>query len=172
MRNQNAAGVHALLKADGFESVHRTDVIARAHGDLQLQGRMQSVGENWLLDVAQNPAASAALADALDEQKVAGTTSVILGMLDDKDIEGVVAPLSGHVDQWIAVTADNPRATPARELARRVANATHRACLIADSLSDAIEYARDRADTNDRILVTGSFYVVGAALERLLRHDV
>ena len=164
---QNAAGVLALLEAAGFESLLRTDVIASALGDLQLPGRMQSVGQNWLLDVAHNPAASAALADALGEQKVAGTTSVILGMLDDKDIEGVVAPLSGHVDQWIAVTADNPRATPARELARRVANATHRACLIADSLSDAIEVARDRAGPNDRILVTGSFYVVGAVLERL-----
>ena len=164
---QNAAGVLALLEAAGFESLLRTDVIASALGDLQLPGRMQSVGQNWLLDVAHNPAASAALADALGEQKVAGTTSVILGMLDDKDIEGVVAPLSGHVDQWIAVTADNPRATPARELARRVANATHRACLIADSLSDAIEVARDRAGPNDRILVTGSFYLVGPVLERL-----
>ncbi len=166
---QNAAGVLALLEAAGFESLLKTDVISGALGDLQLPGRMQSVGENWLLDVAHNPAASAALADALGEQLVAGTTSVILGMLDDKDIEGVVAPLSVHVDQWIAVTADNPRATPARELARRVANATHRACLIAESLSNAIEVARDRAGKHDRILVTGSFYVVGAALELLER---
>ena len=88
-------------------------------------------------------------------------------MLDDKDVESVVAPLSAVVDQWIAVTADNPRATPARELARRVANATNRACLISNSLSDAIEHARDSAGKDDRILVTGSFYVVGAALELL-----
>jgi dihydrofolate synthase/folylpolyglutamate synthase len=80
-----------------------------------------------------------------------------------------VAPLSGYVDQWIAVTADNPRATPAGELARQVANATNRACLVSNSLSDAIEHARDGAGKDDRILVTGSFYVVGAALELLER---
>ena len=166
---QNAAGVLALLEAAGFESLLRADAIASAFGDLQLPGRLQSVGENFLLDVAHNPAAGAALADALGEQKVAGTTSAILGMLDDKDVEGVVAPLSACVDQWIAVTADNPRATPAGELARRIANTTNRACLISNCLSDAIEHARNSAGKDDRVLVTGSFYVVGAVLELLER---
>ena len=162
---QNAAGVLALLEATGFDTLLRKDVVANALGDLQLAGRMQSVGENILLDVAHNPAASVVLAETLQLQKVAGSTSAILGMLDDKDVEGVVAPLSRHVDQWIAVTADSPRAAPAKELARRVANASDRACLISNSLSEAIEYARDNAGPDDRILITGSFYVVGAALK-------
>ena len=167
MQIQNAAGVLALLEAAGFEALLRDDIISGALGNLQIPGRMQSVGENWLLDVAHNPAASNALADALRARKVAGSTSVILGMLDDKDVEGFVAPLSGYVDQWIAVTADSPRAVPAGELARRVANATSRPCLVSNCLLDAIEYARDSASADDRILVTGSFYVVGAALEHL-----
>ncbi len=133
-------------------------------GRLQLAGRMQAVGKNWLLDVAHNPAASDALADTLREQKTAGSTFVILGMLDDKDVEGVVMPLSDYVDQWIAVTADSSRATPAEELARRVANTSKRPCLISNSLPDAIEHARDSAGTDGRILITGSLYVVGEAL--------
>ncbi len=167
MQIQNAAGVLALLEAAGFEALLRDDIISGALGNLQIPGRMQSVGENWLLDVAHNPAASNALADALRAREVAGSTSVILGMLDDKDVEGFVAPLSGCVDQWIAVTADSPRAVPAGELARRVANATSRPCLVSNCLPDAIEYARDNASADDRILVTGSFYVVGAVLEHL-----
>jgi len=166
---QNAAGVLALLEAAGFDTLLRTEVIDNMLGRLQLAGRMQAVGKNWLLDVAHNPAASDALSDTLRAQKTAGSTIVILGMLDDKDVEGVVTPLSDHVDQWIAVTADSSRATPAAELARRVANASNRPCVISNSLPDAIEHARDSAGTDDRILITGSFYVVGEALELLER---
>ncbi len=169
MQIQNAAGVLALLEAAGFDTLLKADVIDGAFGNLHLAGRMQSVGEHWLLDVAHNPAASDALADAMRVRNVAGSMSVILGMLDDKDVEGFVAPLSGVVDQWIAVTAGSPRAVPAGELARRVANATNCPCLISNCLPDAIEYARDGASPDDRILVTGSFYVVGAALELLER---
>ena len=161
---QNAAGVLALLEAAGFDTLLRTDVIDDALGRLQLSGRMQAVGENWLLDVAHNPAAGDALADTLRTQKTAGSTIIILGMLDDKDVEGVVTPLSDYVDQWIAVTADSSRAIPAEELARRIANTSKCPCLISNSLPDAIEYARDSAGTDGRILVTGSFYVVGEAL--------
>ena len=54
-----------------------------------------------------------------------GKTVAILGMLDDKDVEGVVAHLADEVDHWIAVTADSQRAFSADELGRRVANASN-----------------------------------------------
>ena len=60
-----------------------------------------------------------------------------------------------------------PRAIPAGELARRIANATNRPCLIATSLPDALQAARREASEGDRILVAGSFYVVGPALQAL-----
>ena len=85
-------------------------------------------------------------------------------MLDDKDVEGVVGPLQKHVDGWIAVTADSPRAIPAAELARRVANATDKGCLIAESIDAAFARAKETTGPEDLILVTGSFYVVGSAL--------
>ena len=128
--------------------------------------------DNWLLDVAHNPAASAALAATLREQAVPGRTIAILGMLRGKDVAGVVAPLSDLVDAWIAVTADNVEAVPAEDLARQVANASNRACLIADSLEDAIAHARSEAEPGGRVLVTGSFYLVGPVLERLSRRDL
>lgn len=168
---QNAAGVVALLEAANFDALLKNDVIDHALDDLQLVGRMQTVGKNWLLDVAHNPAASRVLADTLREQVVAGSTVAILGMLDDKDVEGVVAPLAESVGAWIAVTADSPRAIPAGELARRVANATDRPCLIAADLSSAIGHARGITGPDDRVVVTGSFYLVAPVLERSLERD-
>ena len=92
--------------------------------------------------------------------------------LATKDVAGVVAPLSGLVDTWIAVTADNDQAIPAEYLARDVANASNCACLVADSLEDAVVHARSQTEPGDRVLVTGSFYLVGPMLERLSRRDL
>jgi len=166
----NAAAVVALLKAAGLEAATSKDLVAAVLPAVQVTGRGQSVeadGIEWLLDVAHNPAAAEALAETLSAEGHSGATLAIVGMLDDKDVEGSVQPLNEHIDQWIAVTANSHRAIPAQELARRIANVCGRPCLVADSLAVAMESARRDASINDRILVTGSFYLVGPVLELL-----
>lgn len=163
----NAAAVLAVLEAAGF--VPDADMVDDALGSLRLHGRMQALdfGAHWVLDVAHNPAAAEVLAKTLGTQKVAGKTVAILAMLADKDVEGCVMSLRHQVDYWIATTANSPRAIAAAELARRVANTTNSACQVADSLDDAIDRAAALTDAGDRVLVTGSFYLVGPVLERL-----
>jgi dihydrofolate synthase/folylpolyglutamate synthase len=163
----NAAGVLAVLEAAGF--VPEVNVVNDALGSLRLPGRMQEIdfGARWVLDVAHNPAAAQVLGKTLDAQTVAGKTVAIIAMLDDKDVEGCVMPLRHQVDYWIATTADSPRAIAAGELARRVANTTNSACQVADTPEEAIARARTLTDVDDRVLVTGSFYLVGPVLERL-----
>ena len=61
------------------------------------------------------------------------------------------------------------------ELARQVSNLTARACLVADSVADAVKFARHEALESDRILVTGSFFTVGPILDQLAtesRHEI
>jgi len=166
----NAAAVIALLKAAGLEAAANDDLIAAVLPTVHVTGRGQSIerdGIEWLLDVAHNPAAAQALAGTLASKQDAGATTAIVGMLDDKDVEGSVRLLDEFIDRWIAVTADSHRAVPAQELARRIANACGRPCLVAESLPDAMESARRDASINDKILVTGSFYLVGPVLEQL-----
>ena len=165
----NAAGVLALVEALGRHDLLQAERINRAFSQLQVIGRMQSVeaGAHWLLDVAHNPASAAALADTLRSSANDAKVIALTGMLDDKDTEGVIAPLAAVVDRWIAVTARSPRALPAAELGGKIANLSGRACLLADSVPAAIEYARELAGPDDRVLVTGSFYVVGPVLEAL-----
>jgi len=165
----NAAAVLALVEAAGRGDLLCVEVVNACFAQLRLDGRMQEIDEDvhWLLDVAHNPAAAKALAEALHARAHAGQTVAIFAMLDDKDVTGVVAALADHVDHWIAVTADNPRAIAAGELARRVANATNAACLVAESLEAAIRHARELTTGADRILVTGSFYLVGPVLTEL-----
>ncbi|MGI9270691.1 MAG: bifunctional folylpolyglutamate synthase/dihydrofolate synthase [Woeseiaceae bacterium] len=167
---QNAAGVLTLLEQVGLDDLLNAATVNSALGDLQLTGRAQLVGANWMVDVAHNAAAAEVMASVLATQAHGKHMIVVLGMLDDKDVAGVVAPLAPYADVWIAVTADNPRAIPAKELARRVANETDSACLIADSVESAIESAEQMVGADDLILATGSFYVVNGILAALGQH--
>lgn len=166
----NAAAVLALLDAAGLEAATDPDRVAAVLPTVQLTGRGQRVpadGAEWLLDVAHNPAAAAELAATLAAEERPGRTIAVIAMLDDKDVEGVARPLNPMVDLWIATTADSPRGIAAPELARRIANVAARPCQIATSLDEALQEARQAAADGDRILVTGSFYIVGPALQAL-----
>ena len=168
MQLRNAAGVLALVEALGLTQLLSPLHVNHAFGSLHLSGRMQRFEreQSWLLDVAHNPAAAEALAASLQQQDETAAVAIV-GILDDKDVEGIVGPLAARVDNWIAVTASSPRAIDAAELARRVANATGKACLIADSPDSAIEDAEEMAESGGSVLVTGSFFTVGPFLERL-----
>ena len=135
-----------------------------------LPGRMQALdaaGRRWLLDVAHNPASAGVLGKALAARRPAGRSVAMIGLLDDKDVAGVVEPLLAHVDDWIAVGGIGVRALDVGELARQVANLANRACLEAPDVGAALDHVRSITTVDDRILVTGSFYLVGPVLEAL-----
>jgi len=172
---RNAAAVVMLLESVGLAGKIDAGLINKVLPGITLPGRVQCMkisglgsGTNeWLIDVAHNPAAASALANTLDSLECNGKTIAIVGLLDDKDLAGVIASLAPQIDQWIAMTAASHRAIPAGELARQIANFTGRACLVADSTAIAVELARRTASENDRILTTGSFFTVGPVLDQL-----
>ena len=170
MQVQNAAGALATVEALGLDEVLEVQRVNSALGELRLAGRMQvlPLERNWIFDVAHNPAAASALSSALSVRDSADLVAIV-GMLDDKDVEGIVRALDSHVGHWIATNAGNPRGIAAPELARRIANASNRPCLIAATLDEAISEARARP--GKEVLVTGSFYLVGPVLERLSPRD-
>lgn len=169
---QNAAGVLALLEALDLQELLAAGHVNRSLARLRLPGRMHVVerDQQWLFDVAHNPAAAEALAESLAEHGTRAAVAIV-GILDDKDVEGIIGPLAELVDDWIAVTAASPRAIEAAELARRVANHTGKGCLVADTPETAFEHARRWAGAGGSVLVTGSFYTVGPFLERLSADD-
>ncbi len=166
----NAAGVIALLRAAGFTEAIAPERIAAVLPHVTLAWRCDSIrygGVEWIVDVAHNPAAAGVLARTLADSVDGGSTTAIAGMLDDKDVEGIVGPLANCVDRWITITADSPRAIDAAELARRIANECETACLIAPTPREAIDFATRCAEDRDRILVTGSFFAVSPVLREL-----
>ena len=166
----NAAGALALLEAAGLGDRLQAVEVGEALAGTSLMGRMQVIESDrrWLLDVAHNPAAANVLAETVGSSDDDAMTVAIVAMLDDKDVESTIALLDSVVDRWVAVSADSPRAIPAAELGRIIANVSNKGCLVAGSLAEALDFARELTSAEDRILVTGSFYLVGPVLERLL----
>jgi len=131
-------------------------------------GRLQLVvrpgGGKILLDGAHNEAGVRALGAALENILPAPGRTLILGVLQDKDwrqICGLLAPLAARI---VAVPVASTRTAPAAELAAACRAANPAAEIIAcGSLADAM----DKTATNDFVVITGSLYLVGEALERL-----
>jgi len=166
----NAAATLALFEAlEGADALDGAAVDA-AFAALCLPGRLQAFeadGRQWLLDVAHNPAAAAVLAAELGRRPREGRLIAVLGILKDKDAEGLVGPLLPIVDRFIATTPESSRALDAVELARRVSELSGKPCRIAPGVPAALAAAARLAGPGDTILVSGSFYTVGPALQRL-----
>jgi dihydrofolate synthase/folylpolyglutamate synthase len=145
------------------------DFVAGAIRDIRLPGRLQRVpGEvEWWLDVAHNPDGAAMLASALQAAPAAGRTLAVVGMLSDKDVEGVARALDPWVDAWFAAGLAPPRGLEATVLAGRLAAHTRGTVEAVQDVVLACRRAREAASRGDRIVVMGSFHAVGPALVHL-----
>ncbi|MCE8019821.1 bifunctional tetrahydrofolate synthase/dihydrofolate synthase [Halomonas sp. MCCC 1A11036] len=131
--------------------------------ELRVPGRMQWLGQ-WCLDVGHNPHAAGYLAEKLSAQPCRGRTWVLLGMLADKDADGVVEALAKVADGWVAVTLAGERARAAADLAGRIENQGGHVAYQAESPEAGAEWLSGRLAPDDRVLVCGSFFMVAAIL--------
>ena len=125
----------------------------------QLPGRCQWRGR-FLLDVAHNVEAAQSLVPLL--RSAPQPVTLVLGMLDDKPVEGVAAALAPVVQSVHVIDLPPPRGLSAADLAQRVA-----AHLPVAGQHATIASALAATGTDGTVLVCGSFLTVTAALEAL-----
>ncbi|GAA5235753.1 bifunctional tetrahydrofolate synthase/dihydrofolate synthase [Verticiella sediminum] len=167
----NAAGALAVLEALEARLPVPQQAVRQGLANATLPGRFQIVpGQpTQILDVAHNPHAAAVLAQNLDNMGFFPYTYAVFGMLADKDVDAVIAHLAGRIDHWVCVDLPGPRAMPAAELARRVAQAgigsrADTSVAVAAEPAAGLAAARERAGEGDRIVVFGSFLTVAGVL--------
>ena len=152
----------------------RLDVqrVGAALGAVRLPGRFQIVSGavEWILDIAHNGPAAQVLASQLHERPLAGgaaaRTFAVIGVLTDKDAAAIGAALARVIDRWIVCALPGPRGGSAAQLAERLGLAPS-AALLARSITEGCELARAAACPGDRVVVCGSVYAVGPALQWL-----
>lgn len=139
--------------------------------ETELAGRFQVLPgrPSIVLDVAHNPQAARALASNLGSTGFHPATWAVFGMLADKDVDAVVAPLLERVTHWLPCTLPGRRGATADFLAAAVAAAGGEVAARCPDVASALATAQARANPDDRILAFGSFLTVAAALEALGR---
>lgn len=153
------AGAHQVRNANlAAQMARHADIsdaaigrgIATAHWPARLQklGAGPLVGKkNVWIDGAHNPAAAGVLADVL----AAHPRHLIIGILANKDADGIIAPLAPHALSLTFVTVPDHASHDLVALAERW-------CGKAATLAEAV------AEIEDDILIVGSLYLAGEAL--------
>ena len=134
-----------------------------------LQGRLSIVHEHPLIiaDVAHNSDAIRNLCETWKRLKNKKPV-LVFGVVKDKDYTTMIRQLARMSDRVVAVAARTPRSRSASDISaafERECCETHAAL----SVEAGMNFAIDLAGTSGTVLVTGSHFVVGEALEALRR---
>ncbi|NVD72848.1 bifunctional tetrahydrofolate synthase/dihydrofolate synthase [Duganella sp. BJB1802] len=166
----NASAVLAALEALKLELPVGAQEVRTGLVTVELPGRFQVLPgrPTVILDVAHNPHAASALNQNLGNMGFHPYTYAVFGSMHDKDIDGVIAAMSEHVDHWCLATLPSPRSASASELAAKVQivqpERPERTINIFDDPAAAYANAISRAGENDRIVVFGSFLTVAGVM--------
>jgi dihydrofolate synthase/folylpolyglutamate synthase len=118
-----------------------------------------------ILDAAHNPAGAKALRGFLEEQQFAGRLILVFGVLKDKDWTAMLQELGPLARRVILTRPESDRAADPRGLVE-----AERFCAkleILEDVPEAITLARAVAEPQDVIVVTGSLFIISAALRTL-----
>ena len=141
--------------------------ISQSLSRLNWPGRLQLVtrssGQKILLDGAHNIASAESLRDALQENFPRSDAALILGILRDKDWPRMCEILAPVAKKIFAVPVSSERTALPTELAEACQRANTAEIVVCSSLADALE----KTATEKFLIITGSLYLVGEAMELL-----
>lgn len=131
-------------------------------------GRFELLSEQpvFIVDGAHNPQGVAATVAGIQRYFPQQQPVILVGVMADKDVDGMLEKLQGASDCFVCVTPDNPRALPAAELAAKL-QALEMPAQACETVSDGISRACEIALSEQRpVIALGSLYLVGAARTR------
>jgi dihydrofolate synthase/folylpolyglutamate synthase len=129
-------------------------------------GRLQVLRERpWLVvDGAHNGDSAVRLAEALDDCFTAERRHLVLGTTVGKDVSRMLDALLPIASTATLTRSHHERSVPLDQL-REVVEARGVSAAIVPEVREAVGHALAQAGPNDLVVVTGSLFVVGEALE-------
>jgi dihydrofolate synthase/folylpolyglutamate synthase len=164
------AAAEALLGGGALDG----DVLRAALADADSPGRLEVLrgGPTILVDAAHNPAGAAVLVEAVRESFSFTRLVGVVGVLADKDAEGILGALEPLLDEVVVTRSTSPRAIDPEELGEIADDVfgddrVHRAPRLDDALDIAIGRAEEGGLIGGGVLATGSI-TLAADVRRLL----
>ena len=178
---QNAAVALAAVEAFAGDQPLGEELVRAAFAEVTSPGRLEIVRRSptIVLDAAHNPHGAEALGKALDDSFAFSPLIGVIGVMADKDHEGLLAALEPHLAHVVITQNTTSRATPAAELAEAAtAIFGEDRVSVAPRLAEALDQATALAEAGEAfgdplgtgaVLVTGSVVTVGEARTMLTR---
>jgi len=148
------------------------DAVREAFATVTSPGRLERVrnAPSVFIDAAHNPHGARALAAALQEQFAFHKVVGVLSVMEDKDVDGILAALEPVFTEVVLTDNGSPRAMDADKLAGLARDVFGEDRIVVEPrLDDALEEAIRLAEETDEpvsssgVVVTGSVVTAGAA---------
>ncbi|HEX3931881.1 MAG TPA: folylpolyglutamate synthase/dihydrofolate synthase family protein [Nocardioides sp.] len=184
---QNAVTALAAVEAFLGDQPLDAELVREAFARVSSPGRLEIIRRSpmILLDAAHNPHGAERAAAALEDSFAFSPLVGVLGVMADKEAEGVLAAFEPHLAHVVCTQSSSSRSLPAAELAviaREVFGGDR--VSIAPRLADAIDEATTLAEAGGThgtsmgssigtgaVLITGSVVTVGEARAMLRRRE-
>jgi len=164
----NAALAHAAIDAANLLVPH--DAWKRGLSKVSWRGRFETIktgGKTLIVDGAHNPEAARALAETWKSSPLSKKPALwILGIMKDKDTDGVLKPLLPFLKDVVVVRPPSPRALDPMDFAAAIRRAAPKARLTVEhDPATAIKAWRNSPRSPSVAICAGSLYLAGAALK-------
>lgn len=125
-------------------------------------GRMEILRKDpmILIDGAHNHDGAKALVKGIHEHFQEGRTLLILGMLEDKEIDKMLLEFLRIPGDIVASEPDNPRRFSAEKLAAKIKDAG-KECVLVTDVHGACDYIDNHIGDYDLVVAAGSLYLIG-----------
>jgi dihydrofolate synthase/folylpolyglutamate synthase len=149
------------------------DVVVEGFANTVVPGRLEALRPEEegapvvILDVAHNPDGASAFVGSLIEAFAFDRAVVVLGILGDKDYEGILREIARMPCTVIATQAKTVRSVLPVDL-MRAARDIGVECEVVDDVASAVKRALEISSDGDIVCITGSHYVVGEARSFLI----
>ena len=122
----------------------------------------------FLLDGAHNPAGVTALKHALEDDFSYARLILVWGAMEDKDLQTTLHEIAPLADIIIFTRPESERSATPEQLQDTLPAAMQKKAVLASSVEESIDKARELATEDDLICIAGSLYLVGAARQLLV----
>ncbi len=164
---ENAAA--ALAAAELLVPVIEKSSVSKALSAIRLPARIEIVSESPLiiLDMSHNPESALTLRKVLDRHFESHNRRILLiGTTQQKDKRAILTNLADFFTEITVTQANVHRAEPLGKL-MSLCRKYHLNCKPADSIAEGMERIIPAMNGNDLLVISGSIYVAGEALEFL-----
>ncbi|WP_300281586.1 bifunctional folylpolyglutamate synthase/dihydrofolate synthase [Peptacetobacter sp.] len=125
-------------------------------------GRVEKIMENptFIIDGAHNEDGAKSLKNVIDKNFKNKKLILMIGMLEDKDIDSVLDILVPSFTKIIVTEPNNPRKISANKLKKKIEKYTKHVESV-DNIEDALKRTIEISDKDSVIISAGSLYMIG-----------